>query len=196
MLCNHGAHFFIGRMPETVSSPRIECPVITCFQYSGKRIVIFNNMSSERTVSDIDSSSRNSVYGIVSYIDSSCHLNLNTGHLFLYQSNIMDKIVFHKTLARIKFIFRTGYFIHQLIRNGVFIFKHSRTYSRSISYDTYRTRANLMNIVPFDNTVVDVTAKKNGITAQTGKFAILNTATLRILYKNGCSPINCPVTTQ
>ena len=84
MLCNHKTHFFIGRMPETVSSPRIERPVITCFQYSGKRIVIFDDMSSERAVSDIDSSPRNPVYGIVAYVDFSCHLNLNARHLLLH----------------------------------------------------------------------------------------------------------------
>ena len=108
----------------------------------------------------------------------------------------MDKIVFHNTPAGIKFIFRAGYFVHQLIRNGLLIFKHSRTYGGSISYDTYCARTNLMDIVSLDNTTVDVAAKKNGVTAQTGKFAILDAATLRIFYKNGCSPINSPVTAQ
>src|SRR5215217_3313863 len=113
---NNTIHIFAVRMPEPVSSPRIESSVVTRFQHRIEYLVESDFMTTPATVANVYSCSWRIVNSVVARHYSGRHGNLYTGSLLFHLTQIVEKIVSNHTLLRIIVVQRTRNFIDLIIR--------------------------------------------------------------------------------
>ena len=189
-------HYIILRMPETVTSPRVDSSMVTCFFYSIKDIIMLDNMSSPCAFTDINSGTRSIINTVMAYRYITAHGELHASYLLFKQTNSAYQIIINLTISRMIVIPRTFCIIHFIQRNKLTVRKTRWTNSFHIPYKTNCTGSNKSQVRACHWRIAIIFIKKHTISSYIMDIAIMQVAFLRSPENDGSSPVYRPVRTK
>ena len=158
-----------------------------------EHIIILDDVSAPRPLADIYTSTRSVIDTVVAYGNVTAHRQLDGCNLFLIQTDIMYKIVIHKTTGGIIISLRSVGMVDAVKWDGLVIFERRRAYGIGIADKTYAAGSHTRDVGRADSRITVEVRYEYGIPSEIMQITVVDDTVPGILKQYRTAAIDCPI---